>query len=65
MPLHQVPIDVEPPPALENETTALVLANGGGIADTRTRDELDFGGSSACSGRLDNIQPQPLLILAE
>jgi hypothetical protein len=30
--LHQVAIDVEPPPALASETTALVLANGGGIA---------------------------------
>src|SRR5258708_36294083 len=63
--LHQVAIDVEPPPALENETTALVLANGGGIADTRTRDELDFGRSNACNARLKDIQPQPLLIPAE
>jgi hypothetical protein len=32
--LHQVAIYVEPPSALANETAALVLANGGGIADT-------------------------------
>ena len=63
--LHQVAIYVEPPSALANETATLVLANGGGIADTRTRDELHFGSSSACNARINNIQAEPLLILAE
>jgi hypothetical protein len=63
--LHHVAIDVEPPSALANEATAFVLAQGGGIADTRTRDELDFGRSSACNARINDIQAQPLLILAE
>ena len=63
--LHQVAIDVKPPLALANETTALVLANGGGIADTRTRDELHLGRSTARNARTNNIQAQPLLILAE
>jgi hypothetical protein len=34
-----------------------VLTNGGGITDARTRDELDFGRSSACNARINNIQP--------
>jgi hypothetical protein len=63
--LHQVAVNVEPSLALANETTALVLANGGGIADTRARDKLHFGRSAACNARINNIQAQPFLILSE
>ena len=63
--LRQLPIDVKPPPAFANETAALVQANGGGIAGTRTRDELNLGRSVACDTRLDDAQTQPLLVLAE
>jgi len=54
--LYQVAINVKPLPALMNETTALVLANRGGIADSRTRDELHFGRCNACNARINNIQ---------
>jgi hypothetical protein len=54
---QQLAIDVEPPLALPNETTALVLANGGGIADARTRDELYLGRSSAGKARINHTQP--------
>ena len=54
---QQVAVDVEPPLALPNETTALVLTNGSGIADARTRDELYLGGSVARNARINNTQP--------
>jgi hypothetical protein len=53
---NHVAIHVEPPSALANEATAFVVAQGRSIADARTRDELDFGRSSACIARINDIQ---------
>ncbi len=62
---HHVPRDIEPPSTLANEATALMVANGGGIADAGTGDELHFGGIIACSTRIDNPKSQPFLISVE
>jgi hypothetical protein len=62
---HDVAIDIEPAPVLANETTALVLPYGRGIADTRSGDELHFGGIIAGKTRGDNPQSQPFLLSVE
>ena len=62
---HPVAIHIEPSPTLANEATALMLANGGSIADTRTGDELHFGRITACNTRIDDPKSQPLLIPVE
>jgi hypothetical protein len=62
---HHVAIDIEPSPTFANETTALMLANGSSIADTRTGDELHFGRIIACNTRIDNPKSQPFLIPVE
>src|SRR5689334_12547511 len=63
--LQPISIDVEPTSILENETAALVQANGGRIAGARARDKLHFGRSGASHARIDNAQAQPLHVLAE
>lgn len=62
---HHVAIDIEPSSTFANETTALMLANGSSIADTRTGDELHFGRIIACNTRVDNPKSQPFLIPVE
>lgn len=62
---HHVAIDIEPPPTLANETTTLMLAYGGSIADARTGDELHFGRVFACHTRIDNPKSQPFLLPVE
>ena len=62
---HHIAIDIEPSLILANKTAALMLANGGSIADTRTGDELHFGGIIACITRIDNPKSQPFLLAVE
>jgi hypothetical protein len=63
--LQQIPIDVEPPSALPDETAALMEPDCGSIAYTRARDELNFAGVVTGDTRIHNAQTQPLLIPCE
>src|SRR3569833_1858526 len=62
---HHVPIDIEPSRAFAIEMIVLMLAYGGGIADTRAGDELHLGRVIACNTRIDHPQAQPFLFAVE
>jgi hypothetical protein len=62
---HHVAIDIEPALTLSNETTAFMVAYGGGVADTRTGDKLHFGGIIAGNIRLEHSKSQPFLLPVE
>ena len=63
--IHKLPGNIPPTSVLTNEATALVVADGGGVADTRTRNELNLRGIISGDARVNDAQAEPLLIFIE